>query len=213
MKTSLALLTLVSAVLSACASTTENASSQVAAQETAANYGQPDPGAKVSSAAAPADVSSATLKEQMESLQKQSVYFGFNEFFVRPEYHRVIEQVADFMHVRQSIIVTLEGNTDERGSGEYNLSLGNRRADAVRSSLELLGISSSRIIVVSLGEEKPRRTCHEEQCWAENRRTDFILRQGNLSILPAMRSIRSSQSASAFGTQVFCSVHSSRIHR
>jgi peptidoglycan-associated lipoprotein len=66
----------------------------------------------------------------------------------------------------------LEGNADERGSREYNLALGQNRAEAVKHALQLLGVPDSQVEVVSFGEEKPRSTCHEEKCWAENRRVD-----------------------------------------
>ncbi len=68
----------------------------------------------------------------------------------------------------------MEGNADERGSAEYNLALGDRRANAVRKNLELLGIPTAQIKTLSFGEEKPRLLCHEEKCWQENRRDDFV---------------------------------------
>ncbi|MGB8410375.1 MAG: OmpA family protein, partial [Gallionella sp.] len=81
---------------------------------------------------------------------------------------------AAFLKAHNNDVVTIEGNCDERGSPEYNLALGDRRADAARKSLEILGVPETQIKVVSFGLEKPRLTCHEERCWKENRRDDFV---------------------------------------
>jgi peptidoglycan-associated lipoprotein len=70
--------------------------------------------------------------------------------------------------------VVLQGNCDERGSREYNLALGQRRADAVKQRMVLLGVPQTRIETVSFGKEKPRATCHDESCWSQNRRVDFV---------------------------------------
>ncbi|WP_144408295.1 OmpA family protein, partial [Sulfuricella sp. T08] len=70
--------------------------------------------------------------------------------------------------------VAVQGNCDERGSREYNIALGNRRADSVRKVMNVMGASDSQIEVISFGEEKPRTTCHDESCWKENRRSDIV---------------------------------------
>jgi len=177
MKISLVALTLLSLLLSSCASAPKATTEQESSQEKTVNTGQAGSAAETAIAGS-ANVVSGDLAAQLQALQQISVYFDFDEFVVRPEYHAVIEQQADFMKAHATIVVTLAGNTDERGSGEYNLSLGSKRAYAVRKSLEVMGIPSRRIETVSLGEEKPRLTCHEEQCWKENRRTDFIFKSG-----------------------------------
>jgi peptidoglycan-associated lipoprotein len=106
----------------------------------------------------------------------KSVYFDFDSFSVLPEYRDVVIHQVEFIKNHQNEFVVLEGNADERGSSEYDLALGDKRAQAVRNSLVLLGIPSSRIRVVSLGKEQPRLTCHEEKCWHENRRVDFLIK-------------------------------------
>lgn len=123
------------------------------------------------------DASSDDLAEQLQEMQKRSVYFDLNEFTIKHEFHEPIQRQADLMKAHKNTFVTLEGNADERGSSEYNLALGDRRANAVRKSLVMMGIPASRIKTVSLGEERPRLTCHEEQCWKENRRVDFMGKQ------------------------------------
>jgi len=175
MKTSLATLALLTLLLSACASTPKATTAQESSQGSTVSNGQAGSAAETSIAGS-ANVVSSDLAAQLQALQQKSVYFDFDEFVVKPEYHAVIEQQADFMKAHANVVVTLEGNADERGSGEYNLSLGSKRAFAVRKSLEVMGIPGHRIETVSLGEEKPRLTCHEEQCWKENRRTDFIFK-------------------------------------
>jgi len=177
MKTSLAALTLASLILSACATAPKETTAQGSSQQMSAKQGQSGSAAETSSAST-ADVVSSELAEQVQALQNKSIYFDFDEFVVKPEYQGIIDQQAEFMKAHTNVVVVLEGNADERGSGEYNLSLGSKRAYAVRKSLELMGVSGRRIETVSLGEEKPRLTCHDESCWKENRRTDFIIRTG-----------------------------------
>ena len=113
------------------------------------------------------------LESEMRELQRQSVYFDFDRHVVKPEYRNVVQQQAAFIKAHKNRNVTVEGNADERGSNEYNLALGDMRANAVRKGLELLGIPGDQIRTVSFGEEKPRLSCHEEKCWQENRRADF----------------------------------------
>lgn len=114
------------------------------------------------------------VRNESRELQKQSVYFDFDKYAVKPEYLEIVRQQAEFIKMHKNIIVTLEGNADERGSAEYNLALGDKRANAVRKNLELLGVPATQIRAASMGEEKPRLTCHEKKCWKENRRSDFI---------------------------------------
>lgn len=111
-----------------------------------------------------------------QGLQDRSIYFDFDTFLVKPEYRDLLQQHADILKTHPGDTVTLEGNADERGSPEYNLAIGNKRAHAVKLQLTLLGIAGSRIQEVSFGEEKPRATCHDETCWQQNRRVDFAYR-------------------------------------
>jgi len=81
---------------------------------------------------------------------------------------------AKFLNAHVSSKVRLEGHTDERGSREYNIALGQKRADAVKRMMTLMGVQEVIVETVSFGKEKPRERCHEEKCWAENRRADFV---------------------------------------
>ncbi|MDB5800627.1 MAG: peptidoglycan-associated lipoprotein [Rhodocyclales bacterium] len=107
----------------------------------------------------------------------KSIYFDYNEFSVKAEYQDMLRQNFSAQRTRDAAPVRLEGNADERGSSEYNLALGQKRAEAVKKQLELLGVPEAQLEAVSFGSEKPRESCHEERCWATNRRVDLI-RQG-----------------------------------
>lgn len=157
----------VSLLLSACASTSgKGNTAQAGSQAAATNETQ-------AGALSQADIDAQKLAEQLQALKSQSVYFDHNSTAIKPEYEKVISQQVQFIKSHGGDSVTLEGNCDERGSDEYNLALGEKRAAAVRKELELSGVAASQIKTVSFGEEKPRLTCHEEKCWKENRRVDF----------------------------------------
>jgi peptidoglycan-associated lipoprotein len=173
MKTHLAIAVLASLAISACSTASKETASETTPQEQTANNGQASSAIETGTLRS-AEVTTGDLAAQLEEMQKQSVFFDFGEFVVKPEYQGLIQQQADILKANANIVVTLQGNTDERGSSEYNLALGDRRANAVRKALEVLGVSDSQIRIVSLGEEHPRLSCHEERCWKENRRTDFV---------------------------------------
>jgi len=102
------------------------------------------------------------------------IYFDYDSYIVKPELQAVIEAHAQFLKSSQRAKVSLEGHTDERGSREYNLALGQKRADAVRQSLTLLGVSAAQIESVSFGEEKPAVAGSDEAAYAKNRRAEFF---------------------------------------
>jgi peptidoglycan-associated lipoprotein len=171
--TSLAIMVVASLAISACASTPKATTTSTPSQEVAAN----DAKDSATSALPATDVKAASLAGQLREMQKRSIYFDLDEFAIKPEYREIIVQQAELMKKNEGVIVTLEGHADERGSSEYNLALGSKRANSVRKSLEMAGVSGSRIKTNSLGEERPKLTCHEEQCWKENRRVDFVGKQ------------------------------------
>jgi len=116
----------------------------------------------------------AALKDPKNILSKRSVFFDFDQYLIKAEFRPLIEAHARFMVANPRMKMLIQGNADERGSREYNLALGQRRADAVRKSLTLLGAKEAQIEAVSLGEEKPRNPGHDEAAWAENRRGDML---------------------------------------
>jgi peptidoglycan-associated lipoprotein len=113
------------------------------------------------------------LTDPNNILSKRSVYFDFDSYVVKDEYRSLVQAHAQYLRDNSNARVLLQGNTDDRGSREYNLALGQRRADAVKHAMTLSGARESQIESVSLGEEKPRGTGHDESSWAENRRTDI----------------------------------------
>ena len=102
------------------------------------------------------------------------IYFDYDSYIIKPEFQAVIEAHAQYLKANQRSRVSLEGHTDERGSREYNLALGQKRADAVRQSLTLLGVSAAQIESVSFGEEKPAVAGSDEAAYAKNRRAEFF---------------------------------------
>jgi peptidoglycan-associated lipoprotein len=107
-------------------------------------------------------------------LSKRSVYFDFDSFVVKDEYRPLVEAHARYLQQNRSTRMTIQGNTDERGSREYNIALGQKRADAAKRMMTLLGASDNQIETVSFGKEKPKNPGHDEAAWAENRRDDIV---------------------------------------
>jgi len=124
-------------------------------------------------AAAPAQTEVDPLNDPASILAKRSVYYPFDVAAVQDADKPVVQAHAKYLTEHANRNVRLEGNCDERGSNEYNLGLGQRRADGVKKMLELGGASSGQLESVSYGEEKPRASGHDEASWSQNRRTDL----------------------------------------
>jgi len=107
-------------------------------------------------------------------LRQRVVYFDLDQTVIKPEFQAQISCHAAYLRQFPDARVRLEGNTDERGSREYNLGLGERRGNAVQSALSAAGSSSSQLNVVSYGEERPVCRQHDESCWSKNRRVEII---------------------------------------
>jgi peptidoglycan-associated lipoprotein len=114
------------------------------------------------------------LKDPSSILSKRSVYFDFDSDAIKAEFVPLVEAHAAFLRQYKNAKMLIQGNADERGSREYNIGLGQRRADALKKRLALLGAQESQIESVSLGEEKPVCTDSTEECWAKNRRGDML---------------------------------------
>ena len=109
---------------------------------------------------------------------QRSVYYDFDRSDIKPEFRPAIEAHARYLRENAAARITIEGNGDERGSREYNLALGQKRAEAVRQMMRLSGAADQQIEAVSFGEEKPKAVGHDEASWAQNRRSDFVYQQG-----------------------------------
>ncbi len=119
------------------------------------------------------DYSSQPWNDPKSPLFKRSIYFDFDSYSVKPQYQVTLQAHANYLKANKDRKIRIEGNTDERGTTEYNLALGQRRSDAVRKSLNLLGVSDSQIEAVSFGKEKPKAEGSNEAAWQENRRADI----------------------------------------
>ncbi|MEO9080410.1 MAG: peptidoglycan-associated lipoprotein Pal [Rhodanobacter sp.] len=107
-------------------------------------------------------------------LRQRTVYFDFNKTEIKPEFQAIMACHAKYLQDRPTAQIRLEGNTDERGTREYNLGLGERRGNAVSSALQASGGSASQLNVISYGKEKPVCREHNEDCWSKNRRVEIV---------------------------------------
>ena len=107
-------------------------------------------------------------------LSKRSVFYEYDKYDIRDEYRPVLQVHGKYLAENRGKKMLVQGNCDERGSREYNIALGQRRAEGVKRMLVLMGATESQVEPVSLGEEKPRCTEHSEGCWSQNRRSDML---------------------------------------
>jgi len=118
--------------------------------------------------------SGGALRDPNSPLSKRQIFIEYDKFEIKAEYKGLVEAHDKYLRENPSAKMLIQGNADERGSREYNVSLGQRRSDTVKRALILLGAKDSQIESVSLGEEKPVCTDHAEGCWAKNRRDDML---------------------------------------
>jgi peptidoglycan-associated lipoprotein len=135
---------------------------------------QPPKVAAVDVTGKPGAGSLAALKDPNNILSKRSIYYELDKFDVRDEYRGLVEAHAKYLRENPGSKILIQGNTDERGSREYNVGLGQRRSDGVKKMLILLGAKENQIESVSLGEEKPQAEGHQEEAWSKNRRSDIL---------------------------------------
>ncbi len=129
-----------------------------------------------SSTVTPADMGQSGRDVQGPAGVARVVYFDFDSYTVKPEYQSVLEGHARFLKANAQRKANLEGNTDQRGGSEYNLALGQKRAESVRRALALLGVPDSQMEAVSFGKEKPAAQGSGEDAYAQNRRVEFTYR-------------------------------------
>jgi peptidoglycan-associated lipoprotein len=168
---------IVAAFLAGCSSTPTTAPVEDKSSST-------DPAATASTGASTSGTSTAgvggtatganPLKDPNNILSKRSIYFEFDSFAVSDQYKPIIEAHAKYLAANRNARVALQGHADERGSREYNIALGQKRADAVKRMMTLLGVQETIVETVSFGEEKPKNLGHDEASWTENRRVDIV---------------------------------------
>lgn len=113
------------------------------------------------------------LDPQSPLYQKRSVYFDFDQFVVKPTFAPLIEMHGKYLAAHPNVEIKIQGNTDEQGGSEYNLALGQKRAEAVQKAFKVYGVKDSQMEAVSFGKEKPKALGHDEVSRAENRRVDL----------------------------------------
>ena len=114
------------------------------------------------------------LHDPNNILSKRSIYFDYDKYDIKKEFMPLIDAHANFLQQHSNLKITIQGNADERGSREYNLALGQKRAVALKKAINTKGISDSQIETVSFGEEKPKDEGHNERAWSQNRRDDIV---------------------------------------
>jgi peptidoglycan-associated lipoprotein len=114
------------------------------------------------------------LRDPNNILSKRSVYFDFDSFVVKDEYRPLVEAHARYLQQNRNARMTVQGNTDERGSREYNIALAERRAQAVRRALMLQGAQDTQLTTVSYGEERPAVAGSDEAAYEKNRRVELV---------------------------------------
>ena len=134
----------------------------------------PGTGIATVNAGSTAGSGSSALRDPRSPLSRREIFYDYDSFIVKDEFKPLLEAHAAYLKANRSMRIKVEGNTDERGSREYNLALGQRRSESVKRVLTLLGVSESQIDTVSFGEEKPRNPASNETAYAENRRCDLL---------------------------------------
>ena len=166
----LAVSLLIALALAGCAG--EEATKPTAGDEKGAAPAQTEPATDKS--AAGAALSDQEKQRRAELLAQRRVHFAFDSSTIDDEARAIIEAHAAHLVANPQIKLSLEGNCDERGTREYNLALGERRAQAVEKMMKVLGVAGNRIKTVSYGEEKPLCQEHNESCWRQNRRAEIV---------------------------------------
>jgi peptidoglycan-associated lipoprotein len=174
-QTAIAAFSTATLFLAACATTDPSASAPVEGP------GGKPPASVQTQPVKPVDVTGkpgatqlGALKDPKSILSKRSIFYDYDKFEVKDEYRPLVEAHAKYLRENPSARMLIQGNTDERGSREYNVALGQRRSDGVKRMMTLLGARESQVESVSLGEEKPQDAGHSESAWSKNRRSDIL---------------------------------------
>jgi peptidoglycan-associated lipoprotein len=164
----------LSVILSGCAilagcSTTPKLNEPVHTAPLAAAAAEPS-----SRTVATVNAASDPLDNPSGALAQRSVFFDFDNYQIKSEYNQLISAHATYLEQQKGRRILIQGNTDERGGSEYNLALGQKRAEALRTAMATLGVPMAQMEAVSLGKEKPRASGSDEASWAQNRRDDIV---------------------------------------
>lgn len=175
------ILILLSLVVAGCAKKATTRTDVQTQKTSDADMAKKDAADKVTDRQVPSKIESVDSKDgssqkisEQEGIFKD-VFFDFDKYEVKETYQPAMKAIASWMTKNNGARLSVEGHCDERGTNEYNLALGDRRAKAVRDSLVALGVPSSKIDLISYGEEKPLCKEQSEECWAKNRRAHFVV--------------------------------------
>ena len=181
----LALAVVAAAALAGCSSTPETVA-PVESRTSTTTVVTPDTGGTSTSGVNPTTgatgstmptttgvTSANALRDPRSALSRREIFYDYDSFTVRDEYKPLLEAHAAYLKQNRNARIKVEGNTDERGSREYNLALGQKRSESVKRVLTLLGVSEGQIDTVSFGEEKPKNPASSEAAYSENRRCDL----------------------------------------
>ena len=160
----------LSGLLAACGS--QEVKKDVPVSDRSAATPTPSAGPTTSGITQP-QVTANPLRDPSNILSKRSVYFDYDSNAVKDEFRPIVQAHSRYLTDKRDSRIRIEGNCDERGSREYNLALGQRRAESVKKVMTVLGVSDGRIETISFGEEKPAATGHDESAWSKNRRADI----------------------------------------
>lgn len=161
------LVTCAVALLAGCSSAPKSTTAASSSTPTSA------PAALRPASAVASVVLPAHLDPKSPIYNDRSVYFDFDDFSIKKDYATIIERHGQYLSSQPSLSIRVEGNADERGSAEYNLALGQKRAQSVVKALKVYGVKESQMEAISWGSEKPKATGHDEAAWAQNRRVDL----------------------------------------
>jgi peptidoglycan-associated lipoprotein len=166
------------ALIAGCTTTPEDQAKAPVQEGSKPGSSAPSPTVR-STPVAPVDLTRTPSSEsdprvKQGALARRSIYYDLDQFDVKDEYRGLVEAHAKYLRENPPARILIQGNTDERGSREYNVSLGQRRSDGVKKMLVLLGARENQIESVSLGEEKPQAEGHNEDAWSKNRRSDIL---------------------------------------
>jgi len=165
----------IAVVLAGCQSTPTQESAPVEDKSaTATTPGGASTGGTSSTGVSGTSGTSNPLRDPSNILSKRSVYFDFDSYVVRDEFKPLVEAHGRYLQSNRNARMTIQGNADERSSREYNIALGQRRADTVKRMMLLYGATDTQVETVSFGKEKPKNPGHDEGAWAENRRDDVV---------------------------------------
>ncbi|TAK68130.1 MAG: peptidoglycan-associated lipoprotein Pal [Betaproteobacteria bacterium] len=165
----------VVALLAGCASTPKEEPKAAVEDRTPTTAVPTQPGVSTVTPIGPTtDQLPNALKDPNNILSKRSVYYDYDKYDVKDEYKPLLQAHARYLAQNRNARMLIQGNCDERGSREYNIALGQKRADGVKKMLLLMGAQESQVESVSLGEEKPRCTESTEVCYSQNRRSDML---------------------------------------